>query len=180
MWEDPDDAGPVQTRARPSRCPDGPLARGLRRNDEHPLLDRVGVGHQGDHDSAVHRSGRSDRRTLTAREAPLRARQESLKRLPAPVADKSFVSLARQVVALSLAAETKLETLPRPAEDDGPIGKLLASYSSEVADASTIADAAVKEESTLGEDAEDALRKSIAATAPLAASLGMKECIDPE
>jgi TolA-binding protein len=119
-------------------------------------------------------------RTLSAHEKPLRARQESLKGLPSAVADRTFVSLARQVVALSRAADRKLVVLPRPTGDRQALEKLLTSYSAEAAAAATIADAAANEEGTVGEDAEAALKRSIAANSPLADAFGMKDCFGSE
>jgi hypothetical protein len=119
-------------------------------------------------------------RALSAQEQPLKARQESLKGLPVAEADKAFVSLARRVVSLSRAAEGKLQALPRPPDDAQAIEKLLTSFSEETADANDIANAAASRESTLGEGAEQALRRSIAANSALADAYGMKACIGSE
>jgi hypothetical protein len=118
--------------------------------------------------------------TLSAQEKPLEARQGSLKGLPITTAEKAFVSLARQVVVLSRAADSKLERLPRPPSDARAIEQLLRSFSEEATDATGIADAAANQESTAGEAAEGALKKSIAANSSLAAAYGMKDCIGSE
>lgn len=116
-------------------------------------------------------------RTLTAQEKPLRARQESLERLPTASDDSAFVSLARQVVVISQAANSKLHKLPRPPGDAHAIEQLLTGFSEEVADATRIGDAAAAEESTPGEAAEEALKRSIAENGGLAEAYGMKLCI---
>ncbi len=115
--------------------------------------------------------------TLSAQEQPLRARQETLKGLPVATADKDFVALAQRVVTLSKAAERELRALPRPAGDEQAIERLLSGFSIETTDAATIASAAARQENTIGEDAEQALRKSIAADSALANTYGMKDCI---
>ncbi len=119
-------------------------------------------------------------RTLSAQEQPLKRQQESLKGLPVATADKDFVALAQQVVTLSKAAERRLRALPRPPGDDQAIERLLTSFSAETADATAIANAAARQESTIGEDAEQALRKSIAADSALASAYGMQACIGSE
>jgi hypothetical protein len=118
--------------------------------------------------------------TLSAQEKPLRARQESLKKLPMATADKEFVALVRQVVAFSHAAYGKLQLLSPPAGDAGTIEKLLSSFSSETNDAKAIASAASRQESDIGEAAEEALKKSVARSSTLAAEYGMKDCIGSE
>ena len=115
--------------------------------------------------------------TLVARERPLRVRQESLRSLSGAAAGQTFVALAQQVVALSRAASAKLAAIPPPAADRAAVEKLLSSFAAEITDATAIADAAAKQESTPGEDAETALRRSIAANAALADELGMRGCI---
>lgn len=119
-------------------------------------------------------------RTLSAQEQPLKARQETLKGLPVATADKDFVALAQQVVTLSTAAERKLAALPRPPGDAQAIERLLASFSVETTDATAIANAAAKQENAIGEAAERALRKSIAADSALANAYGMEACIGSE
>ena len=114
---------------------------------------------------------------LSEQEAPLRARQESLRALPATGGDAAFVALARQVVALSRGAEGRIAALPRPVGDAQAIGRLLASYSAEVADAAALANAAAKQEADLGEAAEKALRSDIAASSALASRYGMRACL---
>jgi hypothetical protein len=119
-------------------------------------------------------------RTLTAQEQPLKARQNSLKGLSAEASDKVFVSIAREVVTFSRSADEKLRALPRPPADAHAIEGLLASFAQEITDTSDIAAAAANQNGTIGEDAEDALKKSIAANSTLAASYGMKDCIGGE
>jgi hypothetical protein len=119
-------------------------------------------------------------RALSTQEKSLKARQESLKGLPSASADKAFVSLARHVVALSRAAEGKLHALPPPPADVRAIDVLLTSFSEEIADATDIANAAANQESTIGEAAEGALKKSIADNTSLASAYGMKDCIGSE
>ncbi len=117
---------------------------------------------------------------LSAHELPLKARQESLRGLPTATADKTFVSLARQVVALSSAANGKLRALPVPAADARQIKTLLAAFSEEIADASNIATAAAAEENTTGEEAAGSIRRLIAAYRASASAYGMKDCIGSE
>lgn len=119
-------------------------------------------------------------RTLTAQEQPLKARQNSLKGLSAEASDKAFVSIARQVVTFSRAADERLRALPRPPADAHAIEALLASFAQEITDTSDIAAAAANQNGTIGEDAEDALKKSIAANSALASAYGMKDCIGGE
>jgi hypothetical protein len=113
-------------------------------------------------------------RGLSNQEKPLEASQASLS--GGGSAATTFASLAHQVVVLSKAAETKLQALPRPAADATAIGTLLTSFTDDVADASALAQAAVKEESSAGEAAENSLRRSIAAHSQLAGEYGMKLC----
>ncbi len=119
-------------------------------------------------------------RTLSAQEQPLKARQESLKQLPTATAEKAFVSLAHQVVVISRAANNKLHALPRPPDDVQAIEKLLAGFSEEVAETTGIANAAVSQESSIGEAAERALKKSIATNSALADEYGIKGCTGSE
>jgi hypothetical protein len=118
--------------------------------------------------------------TLNAHEQPLKARQESLKGLPAEASDKGFVSIARQVVTLSRAADEKLRALPRPPADARAIEGLLASFAQEITDTSDIADAAANQDGTIAEEAEDALKRSIAANSTPATAYGMRDCIGGE
>ncbi|MGA2454840.1 MAG: hypothetical protein ABSG93_15085 [Solirubrobacteraceae bacterium] len=119
-------------------------------------------------------------RKLNAQEQPLKARQETLKGLPNSTAEKIFVSVARQVVTVSRAADGKLRALPRPAGDAHAIEQLLTGFSEEVADASEIADAAVSQENNLAEGAEQGLKRSVAENSAAAAEYGMKDCIGSE
>jgi hypothetical protein len=119
-------------------------------------------------------------RALSAHEAPLKARQESLKGLPTSTADKDFVSLVRQVVSLSRATVGRLRALPQPPADAAAIDRLLMGLSEETTDAADIAVAAVAQESNSGEAAEDALRRSIADNRRLAAQYGMRDCFGSE
>lgn len=117
---------------------------------------------------------------LSAQEKPLKARQESLKGLPATSADTAFVALVHQLVTLSRVADAKLEALPRPAGDAHAIEKLLTGFSEETTEASAIAKAADNQESTLGEASEDALKRLIADNSVAANEYGMSDCIGSE
>ncbi len=119
-------------------------------------------------------------RALNAQEQPLKARQETLKKLPSSTADKVFVSLARQVVTVSRAAEGKLRALPRPAADAHAIEALLTAFSEEVVDVSEIAGAAVNEENNLAEGAERGLKRRVSENSAAAAGYGMKGCLGSE
>jgi hypothetical protein len=120
-------------------------------------------------------------RTLSAQEQPLKARQESLKRLPsAAVADTEFVALVRQLVALSRTADGKLRALARPAGDAQNIGRLLTSFSQQLTEVTDVANAAAKQESAVGEAAVLELRRSIAQNIALAGRYGMKACLSSE
>jgi hypothetical protein len=118
--------------------------------------------------------------TLSSQEKPLKTRQESLKGLPVATADREFVSLVHQLVDFSQTAVSKLQALARPAHDALPIEKLLTSLSAETKEANAIAAAASRQESSLGEADQDALRRSIANNRALAAEYGMKDCIGGE
>jgi hypothetical protein len=118
--------------------------------------------------------------TLSVQERPLKARQESLKGLSTASAGTAFVSIARQVVTFSRAADEKLRALARPAADARTIEQLLSAFGQELAYATNIATAAAREENTPGEDAVNELRKSIADNSALAATYGMKDCIGSE
>jgi hypothetical protein len=119
-------------------------------------------------------------RTLSAQEKPLQARQEALKGLAPEVADAEFVSIVGKVVAYSQAAAGKLQALARPPGDAQAIEKLLSSFSQETTDVKAIEQAARKQESTPGEEAQDALRKTIDEHLALAEAYGMKDCIAAE
>jgi hypothetical protein len=118
--------------------------------------------------------------TLSAQEKPLRARQEALKGLPVATADKEFVALVHQLVAFSRTAATKLQLLSKPAQHAQSIDKLLTALSVETSEASDIAAAASRQESSTGEAEEQALRRSIANNRVLAVQYGMKDCIGAE
>jgi hypothetical protein len=117
---------------------------------------------------------------LNSQEKPLKARQEALKGLPTAEYDKDFVSVANQVVALSRAAAEKLKTLPRPAGDEATIEKAVATYAEEVVDVANISYAVANQESSAGEAAIAALKRSIATNAPLAEEFGLKDCTGTE
>lgn len=119
-------------------------------------------------------------RTLNAQEQPLKVRQESLKRLSSTAADKEFIALVHELVALSRTAETKLRALPPPAGDARDLEAVLASFSQQLADVTEVASAAAKEESDVGEAAVLALRRSIAHNIALAQRYGMKDCLSAE
>ncbi len=123
---------------------------------------------------------RSVCRTLKAQEQPLKARQESLKGQPTAVVDKAFVSVARQVAALSRAADAKLQALPRPAADAHAIAGLLTSFSQEIADVTHVASSVADGQPAIGESADGALRKSIAQNSALADAYGMNACVGSE
>lgn len=118
--------------------------------------------------------------SLSTQEKPLKARQEALKGLPVATADTEFVSLVHQLVAFSQTAATKLQLLPKPAQDAQSIEKLLTALSAESTEANDIAAAASRQESSTGEAEEQALRRSIANNRKLAAQYGMKDCIGEE
>lgn len=118
--------------------------------------------------------------TLSQQEKPLKARQETLKQLPPAVAEKAFVAIVRQVIALTRAAAGKLQTLPQPTGDTQAIHNLLSSFSEESSDATAIASAATGQEASSGEAVQGALRKLIADNRALAAEYGMKDCIGSE
>jgi hypothetical protein len=117
-------------------------------------------------------------RTLSEQERPLRERQESLS-VDNASSDKAFVALARQVVSFSRAADVRLRALARPAEDRA-LEQLLTGFAQEIVDANDIAAAAASQSSTIGEDAQGSLRRSIAANSALADTYGMKDCIESE
>jgi hypothetical protein len=119
-------------------------------------------------------------RTLSAQEKPLKARQQALKGLSAEAADAEFVEIVGKVVAYSQAAESKLSALTRPAADAQSIETLLSSLSQETTDAKAIEQAARKQESSSGEQAQDALKRTIDENLPEAEKYGMKECIAAE
>ncbi len=119
-------------------------------------------------------------RGLRTQEQPLRARQESLKGQPTAVADKSFVTIARDVVTLSRAAYEKLRALPRPPTDAHAIAQLLASFSQELGDVTDVANAVADERAAAGERADEALRKSAAQSSAPADAYGMNDCIGTE
>ena len=118
--------------------------------------------------------------TLSEQEKPLKARQETLKRLPAGVAAKTFAALVHQVIALSQAAASKLQMLPQPAGDTDAIKKLLSGFAGETSDAAAIGNAAASQEASTAEAVEYALRRTIADTRALAAEYGMTDCIGSE
>ncbi len=117
---------------------------------------------------------------LSTAEQPLKARQESLKGLPTAAADRAFVSLAHQLVALSSAASSKLHALAVPAADARPIRTLLSGFSEEIDDASDIATAAAAEDNSSGELAAKSIRRLIATYGSLADAYGMSDCIGSE
>jgi hypothetical protein len=118
--------------------------------------------------------------TLSAQEKPLKARQEALKGLPVATADKEFVSLVHQLVVFSKTAATRLQSLPKPAQNAQDIKKLITTLTVETTEATDLADSASRQESSTGEADEQALRRSIANNSKLAAQYGMKDCIGGE
>jgi hypothetical protein len=114
---------------------------------------------------------------LSSQEKPLEARQESLKRLPAASSEKTFVSLASQVVTLSRSAARQLRALPRPPGEAEKIEELLTAYDEEVTSVANIAYSAAHQESSAGEAAEATLKRSIATNSGLAREFGLKDCI---
>lgn len=119
-------------------------------------------------------------RSLSAQEQPLKARQETLKQLPSGVAGQEFVALVRRLIVLSGAADGKLRALARPPGDAQNIERLLRSFSQQLNDVTAVADAAAKQESSVGEAAVQALRRSIAQNIALAQRYGMKSCVSAE
>jgi hypothetical protein len=119
-------------------------------------------------------------RALSRQEQPLRARQESLKRVPSATSAQDFVALVRQVGVLSRAADRKLRALSRPPGDARNIETLLSGFSAELADVSQLATAAAKQESVPGETAVLALRRTVAHDGALANEYGMKVCFNSE
>jgi hypothetical protein len=117
---------------------------------------------------------------LGSQEKPLKARQESLKGLPAASSEKTFVSLASQVVTLSRSAARQLRALPQPPGEAEKIEKLLTAYNEEVTSVSNIAYSAAHQESSAGEAAEATLKRSIATNSGLAQEFGLKDCIGSE
>jgi hypothetical protein len=113
---------------------------------------------------------------VSAQEQPLKTREESLKNLPVAQADKAFVSLARQAASIAQSADEQLRALPRPSADAQAISQLVQAYSEEAADANDIANAAVHQESGLGESASRALARSTARNSASAQKLGMGAC----
>jgi hypothetical protein len=119
-------------------------------------------------------------RKLSSQEKPLKARQESLKGLPPASSDKPFVSLADQVVTLSRGAVSQLRALPRPPGEAGRIAELLTIYNEEATNVSNIAYSVAHQESSAGEAAAAALKRSIATNSGLAQEFGLQDCIGSE
>ncbi len=115
-------------------------------------------------------------RSLSAAEKPLEAQQAALKGEATATSGGAFVTIARKVVALSRATDAKLHALPRPPADARAIDTLLASFTEDVNFANELAQAAAKQESSIGEAAERGLRNSISRNAQLADAYGMKVC----
>jgi hypothetical protein len=115
---------------------------------------------------------------VRAQEQPLKTREESLKRLPVAQADQEFVSLARQAASIARSADNQLRALARPKADAQEIAQLLQAYYGEAADADKLANAAVHQESGLGEAVASALAKSIALNSASAKKLGMGDCFE--
>jgi hypothetical protein len=114
---------------------------------------------------------------VSAEEAPLKARQEALKRVTAGSPQRAFVALAHQLVAISRAAKAKLEALPRPAGDETKIATLLTVYGDEIADVATLASAVANQEGPTGEGAESALKRAIAVSRGEAKRFGLERCM---
>lgn len=119
-------------------------------------------------------------RMLSSQEKPLKARQESLKGLSTASYNKAFVAVANQVVALSRTATARLQALPRPPGDAKTIEKALAIYSEEVTDVANISYDVANQESSAGEAAVAALKRSIANNSGAAESFGLKGCSGAE
>jgi hypothetical protein len=115
---------------------------------------------------------------VRTQEQPLQASEQSLKRLPIAKADETFVSLARQAASIARSAEKRLSALPRPTADQQEIATLLQAYSAEATDAENLANAAVNQESKLGEAATIALARSVALNSASAQKLGMGDCFE--
>jgi hypothetical protein len=116
-------------------------------------------------------------RELNSQETPLKVRQESLKGQSAASSEKAFVSLAGQLVGFSRTAESRLKSLPRPPGEGTTIEKLVSAFDAETADVAEIAYAVAHQESSTGEAAAAALKRSIAGSSSTADELGMKDCI---
>ncbi len=110
-------------------------------------------------------------------EAPLKAREEALKRLPAAAAAAGFVPIAREVAAIARRAEERLRALPAPPVDAQAIAETLHAYTEETDDTSAIANASAHQENGLGEGASLALTKSVLAHLATAKSLGIGGCL---
>jgi hypothetical protein len=119
-------------------------------------------------------------RRLSAEEKPLKASQESLKGASAASAQQTFVSLAKEVVKLSRATEGQLRAIPPPPGEAAAIGRLLAVYREEATDVSNIAYFLTHQESSAGEAAAQALKRSVTGILATARSYGMKDCIESE
>jgi hypothetical protein len=119
-------------------------------------------------------------RKLSAEEKPLKASQESLKGASAASAQQTFVSLADKVVKLSRAAEGQLRAIPPPPGEAAAIDQLLAVYREEATDVSNIAYFLSHQESSAGEAAAQALKRSVTGIVATARSYGMKDCIESE
>jgi hypothetical protein len=119
-------------------------------------------------------------RKLSSQEKPLKASQEALKGLPAASSNRPFVSLADQLVALTRTAAGQLRALPQPPGDTGKIEELLTIYNEEATDVSNVAYAVAHQESSVGEAAAAALKRSIATNSGLAQEFGLQDCIGSE
>jgi hypothetical protein len=117
---------------------------------------------------------------LSAEEKPLKASQESLKEASAATAQRAFVSLAEKVVKLSRAAEGQLRAIPPPPGESAAIDQLLAVYREEATDVSNIAYFLSHQESSAGEAAAQALKRSVTGIVATARSYGMKDCVESE
>jgi len=114
-----------------------------------------------------------------AQEEPLKAREESLKNLPAATATPTFVSVVRQATAVARAAEKRLRAVPRPPGSQA-IEALLNAYSEEAEDANKVANAAAHQENTFGQYAAEGLARNIALHLASAKRFGMGGCFAVE
>jgi hypothetical protein len=117
---------------------------------------------------------------LSAEEKPLKASQESLKGASAASSEATFATLADKVVKLSRTAEGQLQAIPRPPGEAAAINELLAVYREEATDVANIAYFLTHQESSAGEAAAQALKRSVTGIAATAQRFGMKDCIESE
>ena len=119
-------------------------------------------------------------RRLSVEEKPLKASQESLKGASAAASAQTFASLADHVVTLSRTADGRLRAIPQPPGEAAAINELLTVYGEEIGDVSNIAYFLTHQESSAGEAAAQALKRSVTGIAATAQRFGMKDCIESD